>query len=527
MKHSFLIYLHFFCALLFLSACNDYYDDHYPEAGSSEQDKLPSLLELIKENNDLSIFAEMLQITGYDRYLASEQTYTVFASLNSALSTVDLKDTLAVANIVKTQIARFSYPAVAPLEAGRYGRVTMVNGKIIPLTSTAHAVTIGNSELILKNRQAKNGILHTVNGIVPFQPNIWETLLSNDMDSIRNFLYSFNVKQFSRFNSTIIDYQNGLAVYDSVFFESNSMFYNLGYLNDEDSLYTMILPTNKAWKEAYEQRKDYFVTEDDTLQHFNTQVAIIKDLVFRGALSPDNFIPGDTLFSTQETPFTEPKSLFEGATQQPASNGLVYRTDQLRYNHWESWQPEILIEAEYMWIDPRNAIGPFRRFSNDTLISNGQYLAVSPQTTSQAPVVHFYIPGTRSAHYNIYAVFVPERYDFPADSLGKARIQYQVQQLDLSTAGRPVEEQKWNHIASGGASGGGYKMPDDPDPITSTKEVRKILLAENFKFPRANINELYTTIRIAITNVRGRNDSQKEFRYRMFIDCLILEPVKN
>ena len=42
---------------------------------------------------------------------------------------------------------------------------------------------------------------------------------------------------------------------DSVFVDYNPMLYNyyygIGHIDDEDSLYTMILPDNEAWDKAY------------------------------------------------------------------------------------------------------------------------------------------------------------------------------------------------------------------------------------------------------------------------------------
>jgi uncharacterized surface protein with fasciclin (FAS1) repeats len=522
-----------FLILLLFPACNDYYNDYYREAGDGEQDKLPSLMELIRENDDLSVFAAFLQKLGYDSILAGEQTYTVFAPVNAALVMFDPADSIALANLVKTHIARFSYSAIAPGEVISDRPVTMVNGKIIPFTTDGSRTLLGNQEMASKNRRAKNGILHTLKTIVPFQPNLWEILTDQETDSIRNYLYSFSTKKFNRFGSLILDYVNGLPVYDSIFIESNILFdtypyaKGIGYLNTEDSLYSMILPTNTAWREAYDLRKDYFVSEDDSLQHANTQYSIVKDLVFRGILLPESLVPGDTLFSTRYTPFLDdPASLFEGSERLLLSNGLAYRTDKLHYKAWESWQPEILCEAEFNRGYSENVIGPFIRRSSDTLVSEGMYLAVSPQAASSPPIVCFDIPKTLSAAYNIYAVFVPERYEYPADSLGQARIRFQVQQLDRSTAGKSVDEQIWTNILSGGDNGGAaWTTP--PDPLTGTTEVKKMLLAENFKFPLANIEELHTTIRIAISNFRSRGDNTRYFQYRMFIDCIILEPVKN
>jgi uncharacterized surface protein with fasciclin (FAS1) repeats len=524
-----------FALLLLLPACNDYYSDYYYESGDSDQDKLPSLLELIQAEENLSIFTGMLQMTGYDLVLAGDQTYTVFAPLNEALAAVNLSDTLAVRNIVKTHIARFSFPAMQ-IPGNYYAstKVTMVNSKLISFFVQGDQATIGEQELALKNERAKNGILHTLKGAIPFLPNLWEALQREEMDSIRNYLYPFNIKQFNRSNSTIIDYTNGYPVYDSVFYESNIMFNTsvfargIGALNTEDSIYSMILPTNKAWAEAYGRMKDYFVSEDDSLQHANTQYAIIKNLVFRGRYYPENAIPGDTLFSTRYIPFTDPVPLFEGSQRYEFSNGLAYQTDLLHYKPWDSWQREIKVEAEWgIRGDALNTVGPFFRYTNDTLISNHIYLSVLPQNSSQGPVVYFTIPETLSACYNIYAVFVPECFEYPTDTLGQARIQYQVQQLDRSTIEKQPDQQIWKHILSGGESGSDKEYKSPPQALTDVKNVTKMLLVENFKFPLANIGELQSTIRIAITNHRLRSDSKQNFQYRMFIDYILLEPVKN
>lgn len=524
-----------FALLLLLPACNDYYNDYYYESGDSDQDKLPSLLELIREDENLSIFAGMLQTTGYDLILAGDQTYTVFAPRNEALAAVNRSDTLAVRNIVRTHIARFSSPSMQISD--KYyaiSIVTMVNSKLIPFFVQGDLATIGGQELALKNERAKNGILHTLKGTIPFLPNLWEALQGEELDSIRNYLYPFNIKQFNRYGSTIIDYINGYPVYDSIFYESNIMFNTLpyargiGYLNTEDSIYSMILPTNKAWAEAYARMNDYFVSEDDSLQQANTRYAIIKNLVFRGRYYPENAIPGDTLFSTRYIPFTDPVPLFEGSRRYEFSNGLAYQTDLLHYKPWESWQREIKMEAEWgIRGEALNTVGPFIRYTNDTLISNRFYLSVLPQNSSQGPVVYFTIPETLSAYYNIYAVFVPECFEYPSDTLGQARIQYQVQQLDRSTIEKQPDDQVWTHILSGGDPGSDKEFISPPEPLTDVKNVTKMLLAENFKFPLANIGELQSTIRIAITNHRLRNDSRQNFQYRMFIDYILLEPVKN
>ena len=77
-------------AALFVS-CNDEWDAHYDLNGSVPQ---VSLMALLRNDASLSTFAQIVEKTGADSLLASNQTYTVWAPVNEALANVDITATL-------------------------------------------------------------------------------------------------------------------------------------------------------------------------------------------------------------------------------------------------------------------------------------------------------------------------------------------------------------------------------------------------------------------------------------------------
>jgi hypothetical protein len=519
-------------------ACNDEFNNHY----SPDEVALPeeTLWQIIEQNENLSVFADMLRQTGYDVILSGDQAYTVWAPENEALRNVDKTNLELVANIVKTHIARFSYSTTAHLDKN----VLALSNKRLPFEQTVdNKFTIKGVELNTANNLAKNGILHTLNEQIPYLKNIWELLDEPGMDSVRNYFYSFYMRQFLPGSSAIIDYQNGMPVYDSIFVEWNDMwnlYRGVGYLNNEDSLYTMILPDNNAWINAYNERKGYFETQapnSDSLQHANTQYAIVQNLVFRGnILTP----PADSIISTQGNVFRNPAQLFP-ATHEPASNGIIYKTGELKQNAWEAWQTPLAVQAERTNVSIRENYTPalygeskvnLRWFSDKPDIPSMYCVyAISPNmmSASDPAIVLFEIPNTLKATYNVYAVFAPMRYLYPEQTKERAKINFDIQQLDRSTVDRIPEKRDWKSLIQNNPTSAfkTYGTAAPGDNTTDSVTVKKIFLAK-IDFSEANINEKVNTIRVKLATRASATDiSRNDFRNRMLVDYILLEPVHN
>lgn len=68
-------------------------------------------------------------------------------------------------------------------------------------------------------------------------------------------------------------------------------YYGIGWIHDEDSVYTMILPDNEAWDKAYEQVSPYFKVYNadeavaDSITKVQTGQAIVYGLTFGGRIT--------------------------------------------------------------------------------------------------------------------------------------------------------------------------------------------------------------------------------------------------
>lgn len=511
-----------FLTVFVYSSCEQEFDKHHDQEPVSEF----NLMEVIDRQSDLSTFASMIRKVKYDEVLASDQTYTVWAPVNSALTNINQDDTEAVLRIVTNHIARYSHNASGTVN----GLVYMIDTKLISFQRTGtDDYSFGGVTLNQKDLAANNGILHTINGMVPYMDNVWEYLKGADTDSIYNFMYSFNDRTFNPYQSVLIDYnEEGLPVYDSVFVESNELWYTgygsygIGFLNNEDSIYTMIIPTDKAWREAYEQVAPFFKSNDlanpDSVQERNTRIAIVQDLAFRGEIDPNSYGPNDTLYSSRYSAFANPSHLFTGARKEEVSNGRVYVTDQFNYNYWEAWNKPLKVEAEYLYLrddpDESEALVYNRWDFNSTTISNNGYVELLPMALSARPEINLQIPEILSAKYNIYCVFQPDILTNP-NNPRPTKVRFEISQLNRAT-------DRWTLIASGGKAGSDIVPADN---IVSATEITKMLIAENFEFPYANIREDFNTIKIKVISRITTAERNQGYINRVKVDYLLLEPV--
>ena len=486
-----------------------------------------SLWALISEQQELTVFASLLKRYAYDRILSGDQIYTVWAPVNDALAGVNPEDSLAVARIITTHIARFSYPA----SATQHSTVGMLSAKRLLFTQNV----LGGVELQTKNIAAKNGILHTLKEQAPFLPNIWQKMEEAGYDSIRNYLYSFSNREFSPIDSKIIDYnEGGMIVYDSVFRESNVLWYTykgakgIGMLNDEDSVYTMILPNNEAWKKNYDRyypmfRPDPDMEKTDSLQRVNTQYSLVQDLVFRGAIaSPGIYGVNDSIVSTRGAVIKNPARLFAGSAPIQASNGWVYTTPDLLYEPEDSYVKAVQVEAEVTlgrWHNVMDDQGNIRLVIalNNPLISNEGFLVVTGGTPDM-PSVAFEIPQVLATEYDIYAVFLAANVAEPASTdTTVARVNFEIQQWNRQ--GAKEVSRNWTTLARFGNT-------TSPEWITQSKGVSVMTVAEKYRFPFANFNEEDNVFRIKVqcVNTRADNSNTRVFSKVMRIDYLLFKP---
>ena len=404
-----------------LVSCTEVWNEHY-DVDNQKQNAENTLWKEIESHPELQGFAECLKQYGYDKMLDGDQIFTVFAPQGD-LDVAKLSSEKVKVEVLENHIARFAHSAN---KATVDKSVMMLNEKLLDFTVAGEGYTLGNIALAETNIVAKNGVLHIVKSQVPFFYNVWEYLTTDSAYStICDYLYSFDEYELDEESSVKGPIVDGLQTYvDSVLVSYNKMRMLLGDLNDEDSTYTMILPTNKAWDAAYQRIAPYYVyrgktVDRDSLQDYYTKQSIVSDLIFSHTVQKSMT---DSLISTSLNVFHNPfdyilsdyNSMEDGIV---CSNGKVFVVDELRHAPWDSWHAPLQVEAERITghkVSETTGIEYSRTMKNtDPLynkVSKSAYLEVISKKLYQAnaPSVDFYIWNTLAASYDVKVVFLPQ-----------------------------------------------------------------------------------------------------------------------
>ncbi|MDR2475967.1 MAG: fasciclin domain-containing protein [Bacteroidales bacterium] len=318
-------------------ACDPWHDDTRPDY----QDRDKNLYELIGNNPDISIFAQALQATGYDRILQEEQALTVFAPQNAVLQSLDLQDTVALKQWIQNHIAWSLY------FTGKDGNflsgsqavnhIQMLNNKSV----NVGANTVSGSRLTETNLVCGNGVLHIIDNMITCRKNIWDYLVSEQENHEQvKFIQSYteNVMDRDRSVQTGVDI-DGNSVYDTVWVERNT-FLEQYPLGDEQSFFTVVLLENDALEALKTKYAKYFVQKDAEAQNREVFRQVTADLILQPVVVE---AAGRYLSKSDILVDIDPAEILE--TYQ-ASNGIVYRLSNARIKIYQNKIKEQILEAE-------------------------------------------------------------------------------------------------------------------------------------------------------------------------------------
>ncbi len=551
------------CFFILLSAmpaaCTDW-TDHYDAGTSVMASQQATLWENIEKNPGLSQFASLVKQTGYDRVLSASQTYTVWAPLNDTFDYKALSaegtDRLLV-EFVQNHIARNNYPASGTVDK----KIFMLNEKMMSFGGR-ESYSIQGIDVEQPNVASSNGVIHALNGKIPFLQNIYESLNNKifAIDSVSDYFHSYDTERLNEELSVPGPTLNGEITYlDSIFYKYNELFARYrSYINREDSNYTMIVPTNEAWKKAkavisgmYNYVPQFEFMENTSsgsdkkvttvklkdaakLKDSIVNIMLMRDLFYNnnlydnkrlGNLQNGQTLQCDSLCSTTYSKiYTDDAArLLEGASRVDKSNGAVWITDSLRMRTWTSWNPEIVQQAETnsMLANAFNVAGDPRRVyvmpgsQNPAVagrISGNRYLEAQPSASNTNPEVDFYLSSVRSAEYSVYVVFVPAN----ITNADRETLPHRM----IITMGYADEKGKSQEQRMRNPADGTNYFSNEPTRIDT-------LYLGDFTFPVAyigtgNSSQVYSPylrIRSSVTNALSA-----QYDRTLRIDCIILRP---
>lgn len=511
-------------------SCSDDWDNHYD---ASEQVAQETVMDMVNSDPELSTFAKMLEISGYSELLASSQTFTVFAPVNEALADVDLNDVDAVKRIVLNHIARFNNSTAL----GDGETVKMYNGKRFSFDGN----TFGTAGLLRSDMIANNGILHKLSDQIPYSYNFREYMnVHESASSISAFLSQYDTKEMDLEASKPIGVDaTGATVYDSVLYEYNPILqharYGIGDIADEDSLFTMVIPDNNAWDEAYARIRPYFNVYDkdeataDSIGDVQTKLAIVSDLVFRRVI--DNPAAATDLWTTRGSNIVDPMEYFAGTTRQEASNGMMYLAPKLNYDNVATWNKLLEVEGEEQ--DGRQAAASSaiytRSVGSDNIlydsISESRYIeVVSSGSSATQPGVTITIPDVLSAEYDIYVSFVPATV---TDTLAveKTRLTFSLSYMGANgrTLTKTFRSQNTDRYVTNDTEMTWMKVNDEPFEFPVSNYYDMLWLIDPLHTSNDRVNTTKLLIKTDVTNTEiNRNEMVRRFR----IDRVVFVPVK-
>lgn len=252
--------------ILAATSCTDFSDyNTAPESADLSADK--TLWENISANPNLSQFASVLKRVGYDKVLSESHTYTVWAPVNGSFnvdSLANISDAKVIGQFVKNHIADFSHLENDVKDTTIY----MLNEKLLPFRNKLTSNLTFDGQALAKNGSvynypSVNGTLYVMNRPATFRYNGYEFIAEQEKlaDSLMNYVAKYESSYLDESKSVKGEIRDGVQHYDdSVMVVVNSL--TLGRLNaqidNEDSLYTVLIPNNGAWNSSYDRIKEYY-----------------------------------------------------------------------------------------------------------------------------------------------------------------------------------------------------------------------------------------------------------------------------
>lgn len=323
----------FIAIIAFMAACDAWQND----IRLKDEAKGKNLYEAISSNPDLSVFDEILQLTGYDKFLQEEQSLTVFAPQNSVLTGLNLSNTDELKEWIKNYIAFYSYYVD---KSGNFdtGNIRMINDKNVPVNSAG----ISGAGIVKSNQASSNGVLHIIDNMIIDRKNILEYLLEQNSYEQIQFILSDN-KQIMDLERSVqkgVDI-TGRPIYDTIWTTRNE-FLEAFPLGNETQAFNVVLLEPNALEKLKAKYLKYMKQDDAQKQAKEIIKQITRDLIFYPedidetkrylSMSGDSLLVDINVSSIVET--------------YQASNGKIYKLNDVDIKMYNNKIKTKIIEAE-------------------------------------------------------------------------------------------------------------------------------------------------------------------------------------
>lgn len=555
---------------------SDYNETPVDQTPSSSQ----TLWENILQNSDnLSDFAALVRQTGFDAELNTPRSLTVWAPKNGTFNPADyqgLSKEDLLRQFVEGHIAEYGHAATGKVNE----RVNMLNNKSFDFVGDG-SYTFGGHAVTNPNMPSSNGLLHIIDGANRFYPNLYEYISpGRGIDLLAEY--------FKRYETTTLDPKasvegpmvNGIRTYvDSVMITSNDLEERLrAQLSAEDSSYTMLLPTDKAYEEMYNRvlpyynylgtikmhdvenyekasdtkTKDYGPINTTYLADSLVRWQIVRNLVYSNTDGYNQWLvgkgeAGDTLRSTTRNKLSNPRDILGAApVGEPIemSNGYGRMVDSLAFYPWETYCPELSFSPlrytaslfpdvskmqRYKVTNPDNSPLTWL-FGPETTLTEYTFGWIEAGGERTKPEVYISLPNVMSTTYNFYVVYMPVA--IMSGTLNDPRpnwLNYQLQYCDAKGALQVYNFSKAyaDSLLTGGTL---PKVPTSVGTATgfiNDPEKTDTVFIGRFTFPVSYRDlDVYPSLHITTPITPFNNQQLRDYSRDVRIATILLRPVE-
>lgn len=447
--------------VLAAASCSDFSDYNDAVSESTMASSNLSLWENITQNQEqLSDFAMLVEKAGFVNELSTPRSLTIWAPVNGSFQMSDyenLTQEQLLQRFVRAHVAEYNHAATGEVDE----RVHMLNNKSMVFKGNG-TYTFDDIAVSQVNIPSNNGLLHLIEKPVTYYPNVHDFLVEDTvLTAIHDYFMNYQDTVLNERSSIPGPRVNGEETYVYKVYDINNTLADWlrARLNNEDSTYTIVLPTNKAFQDMYDKiapaynfiektvvkdpekfsnangtdTKTVYTTNaagekisPEVLSDSLTKRAIVRHIVYSNNDLYNQWLVGkgeylDTIRSTWRGRFSNPMEIMEDyMVGEPIkmSNGYGRIVDSLAFRSWESYLPEITVSPRRNLVNlfpdaaksqsqkiPADSVASI--FGPDAEYADYSYAWIEPGGARNLPTVFLSLPNVMSTTYNFYVVFLP------------------------------------------------------------------------------------------------------------------------
>ncbi len=359
--------------LILTLACtvNKEWDKYYnPSSGQLGS----TLLELLKENENYSLFYQKVLETRFDSILIKNQYFTLFVPNNSAFNDIPEYSLQQWKDIIGFHIC---YQSFFSREFGNKNILSIL-GKYLNISDEGNNnYSIFNSSIIMEktDQNCSNGVLHEINQLLIPKKNIYEYVMSlgDDFSLFKKYINSMDIIEMDYDKSVRIGVdESGNTIYDTVWVKSNSYLDNIAHINSENDSYTGLLIKDEQIMQALNKASGYFGNVSELNENdFLKLLSIAYSAAFLEGTYRQDELP-DTMVSVEGKSLTLQDLAFSEEVDLEMSNGMIHILSEFNIPK-EFFLYTIIIEADIKTGRKlSNTVYP-SEIRSDTRATNGTY----------------------------------------------------------------------------------------------------------------------------------------------------------